>query len=655
MSEKNCLVICRSLRDLSIIDRIGNVSCEIVVASNSLDVQDMAGKDARVSHVTFIDQMKSLVDVIDDVLDIRKKVNKWLREQSRGTPDYLLEWIKHAEGDMTTQKILDVILLINSYIQIFVQYKIETFFLRRQIQSYWEDEILIQTAESYGVNVIEYKPLQSMVFRLFNLEAVTRQIFGRERTFYVPENIKFKVKRCFFWWRVLKSHFDETQNRINKDSQKAVAFLLGSSDDKHVDNTTIVMQEINKRDGYSSIALCWKADIGRKKVNEKGLFAVNLESWFPLKRTFKLIQQYSKIKRSINSNLSSFQNSNLIEYKKISLGGLLTKSMKFFLEDELFSRLVLDHAAENYFSHTHPVAMKTWGRNIFDLGRICSESLKGVSTQKGCDRFIFFYSVGLDTGIRFGEMTEADELDLFFVHGEIDKQEYEKMPAKTEIVIAGYPRDSFIHEFINIPKSKSLTALGIFNYNKHIVFYVTSGFTRGYLSVAEYILLSEGIIQFAKNNKNITLIIKPHPSEPTMHIHQIYKKHGSPENVILLAKSAPIYHCINISDIIVIKYSTVGFEAMKLGKPVISIVLDGEKRFQDIYGDGVEKFQDIESFIHFMNNITSNDEQFENWLEHRIMKQNEFLPKKMFMPEEPVEKIIVDNVIERVEERANNR
>ena len=51
----------------------------------------------------------------------------------------------------------------------------------------------------------------------------------------------------------------------------------------------------------------------------------------------------------------------------------------------------------------------------------------------------------------------------------------------------------------------------------------------------------------------------------------------------------------------------------------------------------------------FLENIFSEREKYDLWKRERLVTQNEFLPRKMYKPNMPVEKIIVDSVIEGIE------
>src|SRR5439155_4798255 len=154
--EHICLVVCRCAADLRLLDRIPrDESWVIIVGSDDLDVQKRAHADSRVQEVVFLDQMDSVFGVIDDVLRIREEINLWLRNKAPYLESYLIEFIKHAEGGLTTQRIQDVLLVINSMTRLLTRYRLRKVYLNRRAQNHLEDEILVRCARKQNIEVVQ--------------------------------------------------------------------------------------------------------------------------------------------------------------------------------------------------------------------------------------------------------------------------------------------------------------------------------------------------------------------------------------------------------------------------------------------------------------------------------------------------------------------
>ncbi len=84
------------------------------------------------------------------------------------------------------------------------------------------------------------------------------------------------------------------------------------------------------------------------------------------------------------------------------------------------------------------------------------------------------------------------------------------------------------------------------------------------------------IIKVVESFLNLTLIVKLHPTSN----FKDFKRFAS-KKVILVKKN--IHELINASDLVIIKYSTVGLEAMAFGKPLIVFGLNLTK--ENIYAE----------------------------------------------------------------------
>ncbi|HJX05180.1 MAG TPA: hypothetical protein VJ461_00550, partial [Candidatus Nanoarchaeia archaeon] len=73
-------------------------------------------------------------------------------------------------------------------------------------------------------------------------------------------------------------------------------------------------------------------------------------------------------------------------------------------------------------------------------------------------------------------------------------------------------------------------------------------------------------LDIALKNPHLDFIIKPHPSE---NMSDVYKKFAKkPKNMYVLDKGFDIYEVISVSNYVVVRATTAGFEAMLMGKIV---------------------------------------------------------------------------------------
>ena len=101
------------------------------------------------------------------------------------------------------------------------------------------------------------------------------------------------------------------------------------------------------------------------------------------------------------------------------------------------------------------------------------------------------------------------------------------------------------------------------------------------------------------------------------------------ENVFMIDKKISVFHCINATDLLITKFSTIAIEAMYLKKPVISVILDGENKFR-IYGDAAEYMNDVEDLKKLMNVLVNDDDYRLQWTSNLNENMEVFLMNNFF-------------------------
>ena len=622
MSHANTiLVICREPRDLPLVDQISRNNVEkIVVASDDAEVHRVAAGKMEVLDVCYIETMESLYSVSDDVLKLREQVNRWLtsllpngRPDRDQLPDELLHFEHHAEGGATTQKIQDALLLIRCYETLLSENHVSTLILRRHFKSRWDDDVLVEVAKGRGISL---QLQRSIMFRLFEKadpSRLQRQVAGNRVTVYLPLSVIRFAQRLRLYVRVAKAKLGGS-NRPKGDEQHGrgtIAFLLGASSEKQVQNIIPVMEELKSRGSYNPVTLCWSAAEGAQKVRSRGIQALEIEKWFPLSALIPGWLAIRKIRSKAKAKLNELLTGDEVSYHGIPVGPLLEPSFDHILGYQLVERYFLLKAAERYFKHNMPAAMKTWGDSILDLGSICRQ----VSTRDPDNKpLIFDYSLGTGSDWPYARHSS----DLYFANDLLDKKLLTRHGADPDsVIITGQARYDHLDEFqMKYNKHDSRVILGVPETSPLLVFYAIGYPVRGLESSREFFTSLRAVLKFFSEGSRGDLIIKPHPSDSANSFAILKRAFPDTNGVHWLDKTMLPYHCIQAADLVLTKMSTVGVEAILMGVPLITIALDGERRFQEPFGDVPDHFETMEELLANLNSLVEDRQRFRD-LEHR--------------------------------------
>jgi len=140
----------------------------------------------------------------------------------------------------------------------------------------------------------------------------------------------------------------------------------------------------------------------------------------------------------------------------------------------------------------------------------------------------------------------------------------------TSVVVTGDPKMDFFEKAIkNYSREKILRNSSIPQEKKIILFA-----TENLPNLEEKMMIANSVFESMSDLSEFFLVIKMHPNESNWLIYEkIAKKYGISSYLIL--KDISLYELIHASDLVIISYSTVGLEAMRMLKPVISLNLMG--------------------------------------------------------------------------------
>jgi hypothetical protein len=141
---------------------------------------------------------------------------------------------------------------------------------------------------------------------------------------------------------------------------------------------------------------------------------------------------------------------------------------------------------------------------------------------------------------------------------------------ETVPVVTGDPKLDYLPSVIKNFSYQKITEKMKIPKNKKVILFATENLPN----MIEKELVTNTVINAIKNLPDIHLIIKIHPNENDV---SFYRKKIDMLKLsnFSIVKDVNLYETLYISDVVVITYSTVGYEAMLMGKPVISLNLLG--------------------------------------------------------------------------------
>ena len=142
----------------------------------------------------------------------------------------------------------------------------------------------------------------------------------------------------------------------------------------------------------------------------------------------------------------------------------------------------------------------------------------------------------------------------------------------------------------------------------------------------------------------VALLIKPHPTHKVGILEDLVKDYGR-ENIFLFDKRIDPYHVINVCDLTITKFSTIGIESMIFKKPVISVIIDRDEHWK-VYGDAAEYVYTEEELAELLSAVLSSPETLEKWVRQQVAKQKAFLREYTIQSSNPSAELSARAVVE---------
>jgi hypothetical protein len=561
------------------------------MASDSIQVQREASALPWVHDVCFLELPESFYTVADDVVALLDVINRWLEslgDGRRGIPKELLFWLRHAEGGMTTQRIQDLFLLIRSYCHLLESRAISKVVIIRRFDSAWEDAVLTATARSRGIDVETLGP------RLSTILQGTR---GRLRPF---------VTEPYYLASALWTKLSQGMRGPagGERSPVAVVLQLCSSAPKHVVQLVPLMKALAGK-GCEVVALCWGAHRGATELRKHGLDADELERWVPVTAMAGSLMRAWRTRRVAAARWKEIAVDPRMQYRAVPTADLLWPSVSHFFMAEAPRRYRLMVASRRYFERRSPVAMKFWTL-VFPEATVPFRSLERK-------RPLVFHWAGPLNSADNPYQHHAIEPDLVMADSPKQAAVLAEMGFRRDrITVVGQAFEGTVKDFgARYSQAESRSHLKIPPTYSVCLFYDPGYLLRGYLAASEQAPLTECLLKVAREHPSVALMIKPHPGHhPGMLESQL--RVWSLPNVFMFDRLMLPYHCLNASDLVITKLSAIGVEAMYLERPVVSPILDGERRFR-FYEDAAEYVSSTQELESLTGRLLGSDSERAAW------------------------------------------
>ena len=138
------------------------------------------------------------------------------------------------------------------------------------------------------------------------------------------------------------------------------------------------------------------------------------------------------------------------------------------------------------------------------------------------------------------------------------------------IIITGDPRTDNLDNIIKHFERKKVLRKFNIPADKKIILFATENLPN----LKERELIAKTVFKAMSKLSEFFLVVKLHPSEFDSSLYQKITDELNIKSCLIL-KDVNIYEIIYSSDLVIISYSTVGLEAMRMSKPVISLNLMG--------------------------------------------------------------------------------
>lgn len=647
------LLICRRPADLDVVGQLP-ATASVVVASDEADTRQAAREHPQVANLSYVESMTTELDISDDVIRVRDRINEWLASLHDGEDKYsdTVFWRCVPEGG-DIQRIVDSILLIESIKKLLAEVNPDTVVLPQRLRTRFDDRVVRATVHTTEVQIVTVNPLPAELLGVVG-RAPSSYYYARHKRFPLPvwtlwlaRSIQFFNEMVRARWKQISPWFNTRIQPLDPNKKSIVQHHRGS-DRKHCKDTSAILPEFEDIPGYEAHAITWREETGRAKLSKNGISTIPLERTVPVMTVSNAICEAYQLWQQASAHQEELAEAAELRYDGVELAPVLWPIIRRYFRLYLPDRLCLWTAATRYFRSNTVEVIKFAGAGYYvPEGIIARRATMRVTTP-----FVFTFRRSPRHLSTPYPRVANPVCDRYFAAGHLERQRYreENVPNDRITEVGALKFDNIQTGISDVSPTESLKSLGAdTNDNGLTVYFASQPSRRGSVTTRERTMVTTALFECAVENDALQLLAKPHPKEPRLLLEQIHETYSS-DNAQIVSSSKDPLHCINAADVVVTKASTTGIEAFPMDTPVISVALDANHHFVR-YGDAAEKIRSTGPLKQHLTELTTDKRKRSRWSQQQQAKIRAFVSRNLHVPGSPTEKI-VSEIVDAVEERA---
>jgi CDP-glycerol glycerophosphotransferase (TagB/SpsB family) len=556
---------------------IDNKEYNVILASYSIQFLENTKNIDGVFNSILMEDNITIFDISDKVINLCENINLSLKNYIE--PGNILHYQKHVEGGYTSARVQNLLILEIIITNLFVKHKIS------KIIDVIDDYYILDSSliKSYSKNNnIYYKRLTT-----YTIVSIKNKIFYHVKP-YLHEPYRFIRFLKFNLIHKKKARIEKKGSvvlSLNSDSIKFIElysslyeklkkinikyFFITSGVDKNSTRVEDIKDKIFMREHYESLA----------------------DYFISLFKVFNFM-----IRLLINKN-------NIVNDLRIK---------DRFIKDELLNTLKFHIVIDTGYRYRYKksinlflkenknniLCFKLWGETSLIEGEIANLLIKKYYNS--------IKTLGFEVGIGLKTFpyvpSTMQEIDFIITSSDLETElyKYYGVDPNNILQLKKFKNQLFIDDFkkcTSILDSKKALDIDK-DYKKYILVDVSVA-ERGYQSVSEIHDLILFLPLLAKRYSDYLFLIKPHPGSNNK---TYLTKKINMDNIIVYDKVLSILHFLNVSDVLITKYSAIGVEAILFDKLVISILPDTQKGFK-AYDDAAIYVKEKEEIYEIFDNL----------------------------------------------------
>lgn len=616
------LIVCRTEQGLASLPGLCR-DRPVIVVSDDPRVQLAAGRHPGVGQTSYIEQTTSFYAVAPAVRETVEKIDGWLAGFAPLCPDVsteILRWGCTVEGGLTSQRVQDALLLIDSYQSLLDRIQPGAIALVSSAATRWDDRVLEQIAALRNIPFRQHAP------------ARPRRLGHSLAAWLRP--CALAAYRLLHLIRLGGGRPTRRPNPLT-EADGRIVFVLCSRALNHAENIRPVILGLVHQ-GATCLNLRWHATErmpprGTPEALDFGATPSHqLERWVRLRDLWTAFRLSRRLRRRILTAKDHDAPWQRLAYRDVPLAPLLAESLQHFLIAELPARITFVRALQAALGSAVPAAVKPWGAPEGFEYRAISRLWPGTRRP-----LVFQYWLGV--GMAWPYADPRQHLDLFLAKDANESaqvaRDYDRDPGQIEVV--GQIRLAGHRQFAEAtPQADSRRLLGLPDLPGalHVGFDPNCAL-RGYQSPREQAEITQALLTAARLAQNLVLIVKPHPAYPIDHLAPLFAVADNPR-VVVLPRKAPLTHFLNSLDVMVSKYSTLLLEAALMRRISMAVIPDGDARFQ-VFGQLAPVFSDPTALTHRLCQLAADPAERAAWMAARLRQQEDYLIRNYFPPTNP--------------------